>query len=133
MAKEISQRQLRFSQEVQRILSSIFHQRRYAIFDREDIDVTVWKVESSSDLKVCRIFIMLLGGGSKNVSQGELKLLLKKKSGKIRHFLSQSLYASFVPKLMFVFDASFENLCSVQRLLDQNLKSLVEKNQWMDG
>ena len=77
---------------------------------------SVLRVETTQDLKYCKIFISVLGNDEekKEVMKG-----LKSASGYIRHLLAERINLRITPELMFRLDDSVEYGIKMSKLIEQ--------------
>ena len=83
---------------------------------RIGVMTSVLRVETTQDLKYCKIFISVLGNDEekKEVMKG-----LKSASGYIRHLLAERINLRITPELMFRLDDSVEYGIKMSKLIAQ--------------
>ena len=83
---------------------------------RIGVMTSVLRVETTQDLKYCKIFITVLGNDEekKEVMKG-----LKSASGYIRHLLAERINLRITPELMFRLDDSVEYGIKMSKLIEQ--------------
>jgi len=111
---EPSQRQIRFSEVIRRIISENIN--IINIFDNEEElkSVTVSFVKVSKDLKVASVYIMPLGGKNKEKILevfNENKFLFQKAIS------NEKLKVKYTPKIKFYLDDTFDEAQKIQKLL----------------
>lgn len=115
--------------EVQREMSEII---RTQVKDPrlKDAMVTVTGAEVSPDLKYCKVYISVLGGGSdsrKEVIEG-----LKSAVGFIRRELAARVNLRNTPEITFVADTSIEYGVNMTHLINEVTKDLKDDAQGTD-
>ncbi len=85
---------------------------------------TVIRVDTTQDLKYCKIYVSVLGNeeDKKSVMEG-----LKNASGFIRRLIAQRVNLRFTPELIFKLDESTEYAVRMNQLIDQISKDLATK------
>ena len=85
---------------------------------------TVIRVDTTQDLKDCKIFISVLGNDDdkKSVMQG-----LKNANGFIRRLIAQRINLRFTPELIFKLDESTEYAVRMNQLIDEISKDLATR------
>ena len=86
--------------------------------------VSVTKVETTNDLKYCKIFISVLGGPEEKSGTMEG---LRAAAGFIRRELASRVNLRNTPELTFVLDESMERGFKLARLIDEVNKPLKER------
>ena len=83
---------------------------------RIGVMTSVLRVETTQDLKYCKIFISVLGNDEekKEVMKG-----LKSASGYIRHLLAERINLRITPELMFRLDDSVKYGIKMAKLIEQ--------------
>ncbi|MCD8037428.1 MAG: 30S ribosome-binding factor RbfA [Clostridiales bacterium] len=83
---------------------------------RIGVMTSVLRVETTQDLKYCKIFISVLGNDEEkaNVMKG-----LKSASGYIRHLLAERINLRITPELIFKLDDSVEYGIKMSKLIEQ--------------
>ncbi len=83
---------------------------------RIGVITSVLRVETTQDLKYCKVFISVLGNDEEkaNVMKG-----LKSASGYIRHLLAERINLRITPELSFKLDDSVEYGIKMSKLIDR--------------
>ena len=92
---------------------------------RVSIITSVVAVDTSVDLKHCKIFVSVLGDGEqkKDVMKG-----LKNAKGFVRKLLAQRINLRNTPEINFVLDESLEEGIRINQLIDEAMKSIPSHN-----
>lgn len=109
----------RINDELQKELSNII---RMDVKDPRICSLTsVLRVETTQDLKYCKVFISVLGDeeDKKSVMKG-----LKNASGFIRRLIAQRVNLRITPELIFKLDDSVEYAVRMNKLIDEVTKDL---------
>lgn len=123
--KPEGQRGLKVSEEIRRILSSIFLENTFWEQRLEASSVAVTEVRISADLRNARVFVLPLSGSG---TKSSLINDLTKATPRIRKALGQKLRLRVVPELIFQLDNSFENFSQIDNLLnDPKVLKDIEK------
>ena len=85
---------------------------------------SVIRVETTQDLKYCKVYVSVLGGDTEkeNVMKG-----LKNASGFIRRLIAQRINLRYTPEFTFRLDESAEYAIHMEQLIDQISKDLKER------
>ena len=85
---------------------------------------SVIRVETTQDLKYCKVYVSVLGGDTEkeNVMKG-----LKNASGFIRRLIAQRINLRYTPEFTFKLDESAEYAIHMEQLIDQISKDLKER------
>lgn len=85
---------------------------------------SVVRVETTPDLKYCKVFVSVLGNDEEknSVMQG-----LKNASGFIRRLIAQRINLRFTPEFSFKLDESAEYAIHMNQLINKISKDLKEK------
>lgn len=113
MQKKNSNRMDRVNEEFKRELSKIIDQG----LKNPNITglISVTKVKTSSDLKIARVYISILGSKSKkNTLEG-----IKKASGFIRTELARRVNLRYTPELIFELDETLEYGAKIEKILKE--------------
>lgn len=116
--KKTNNRITRINEEIRHELSSII---RTGLKDPRVSPMTsVLRVETTPDLKHCKIFISVLGDDEvrKNTDEG-----LKSSSGYIKGELARKVNLRVTPELHFVMDQSIEYGINMSKLIDDVIKN----------
>ena len=91
---------------------------------------SVVRVETTPDLKYCKIYVSVLGDEAQkdSVMKG-----LKNASGFIRHQLAQRVNLRFTPELTFKLDESAEYAVRMNQLMEQIAKDRQEREVHEDA
>jgi ribosome-binding factor A len=107
-------RMIRINDEIQRELSNII---RSEVKDPRIGSLTsVIRVETTSDLKYCKVFISVLGNDEEK--DGVMKGL-KNAGGFIRHLLAERVNLRNTPELLFKLDNSVEYSVRMNKLINE--------------
>lgn len=107
-------RMIRINDEIQRELSQII---RAEVKDPRIGSLTsVIRVETTSDLKYCKVFISVLGNDEEK--DGVMKGL-KNAGGYIRHLLAERVNLRNTPELLFKLDNSVEYSVRMNALINE--------------
>ncbi|MGE4215408.1 MAG: 30S ribosome-binding factor RbfA [Anaerotignaceae bacterium] len=107
-------RMIRINDEIQRELSQII---RAEVKDPRIGSLTsVIRVETTSDLKYCKVFISVLGNDEEK--DGVMKGL-KNAGGYIRHLLAERVNLRNTPELLFKLDSSVEYSVRMNALINE--------------
>lgn len=110
----MSYRAARAQEDVQRELSAILREMKDPRV--ADAMLTIVKIDLSSDLSSCRVFVSSLTGGEK---AAQAVKVLKTAAGFIRHELGQRLELRHTPELRFIADSSIEHSADIARILNR--------------
>ena len=109
---EPSQRQIRFSELIRKIISDAL-KKNFILDDKIEIgSVTVSFVEVSKDLRIASVYIMPLGGYNK---EEILNLLNGNKFFFQKIILKEKLKTKYTPKIKFYLDNTFEESQKIQK------------------
>jgi ribosome-binding factor A len=111
--KEPSQRQLRVSQEIRKILIDIIESGDLWNPLIEGKTISVTQVDISPDLKNCDAYIMTLGG--ENVDEAAKGLNDAK--GFIRKLMGKELTIRYTPQITFKIDETFDQAAKINEIL----------------
>ena len=109
-----SQRQIRFSEVIRRIISDVL--RKNSIFNNE-IELgsaTVSFVNLSKDLRNASVYVMPLGGNDKKKF---LDLMNENRHFFQKAILKEKLKIKYIPKIKFYLDDIFDESQKIQKLL----------------
>lgn len=104
----------RINDEIMREVSQIL---RAEIKDpRIGVMTSVIRVDTTQDLKYCKIYVSVLGNeeDKKSVMEG-----LKNANGFIRHLIAERINLRFTPELTFKLDDSVEYAVRMTKLIDE--------------
>lgn len=103
----------RINEDVQRILAELLRKVKDPRVNQGLISVT--DVETTNDLRYCKVYISVLG------LQDEKELMkgLKSASGYLRRELGAQLKLRYTPELVFVLDRSIEHGARINEILAQ--------------
>lgn len=124
MPKEFSRAE-RVGDAIQRELSQVI---RNEIRDPRVGMVSVNAVQVSRDLSVAKVYVTFVDN-PKNVEPSERVAVLEKASGFLRTAISHDIRMRSVPQLRFLFDETVYKALEISDLIDQAIKSDVEKHQ----
>ncbi len=116
-SREKTQRQLKVSEQIKRIIADIFMKEGFSNISGSYITVT--QADISPDLKNCKIFVDIFG-------ENESKILkeLNQASPSFRRLLGRQLKSRSTPELSFFQDQSTKNALEISNLIDKELKKL---------
>lgn len=112
-SKQPSHRQLRVGEEIRHILAAILTRGDLPDPAFESLHLTISEVRISPDFRNATIFVMPLGGESRD----EAMALLKQYAPYLRHLLSKRMTLRHVPALKFVLDSSFDYAQKIDTLI----------------
>jgi len=101
----------RINDDIQRVLSTHLRNIKDPRVNQGMISVTA--VETTSDLRHCKVYLSVFG----LQSEKELMKGLKSASGHLRHELGQSLSLRYTPELKFELDKSIERGAEINKIL----------------
>ena len=107
----------RINDEIMKQLSQII---RFEVKDpRINAMTSVIRVDTTTDLKYCKVFVSVLGNEEEkqNVMKG-----LKNAGGFIRHLVAERINLRFTPELQFKLDESTEYAIHMNQLMEQVAK-----------
>lgn len=87
---------------------------------------SVVHVDTTQDLKYCKVFVSVLGNDDEkeSVMKG-----LRNATGFIRRLIAQRVNLRFTPELIFKLDESAEYAIHMEQLIKQITKDLKERNE----
>tara|TARA_B100001964_G_C13949221_1_gene472535 strand:- start:245 stop:625 length:381 start_codon:yes stop_codon:yes gene_type:complete len=111
---EPSQRQIRFSEIIRKIISDTI-KKSFIVNDEIELSsVTTSFVRISKDLRTAAVYIMPLGGHKK---EEILNLINENKHIFQKAISKEKLKTKYIPKIKFYLDDSFEEAQRIQKLL----------------
>ncbi len=120
--KKGSNRMIRINDEIQKEISGII---RGDLKDpRIGVITSVLKVDTTADLKYCKVYISVLGDDSK---KEEVIGVLKNASGYVRSLVAQRINLRVTPEIKFILDDSLEYSFKMDSLIKSVVKSDEEK------
>ena len=115
--KKGSNRMIRINDEIQKEISSII---RGDLKDpRIGVITSVLKVDTTADLKYCKVYISVLGDDGK---KDEVMGVLKNAAGFIRSLIAQRINLRVTPELKFILDDSLEYSFKIDSLIRSVVK-----------
>ena len=115
----------RINDELQKELSQIV---RGELKDpRIDVMTSVIRVETTQDLKFCKVFVSVLGNEEEKAS---VMKGLKNAAGFMRHLIAERINLRITPELIFKLDESAEYAVRMNQLMEQISQ---ERKQREDG
>lgn len=118
--KKGSNRMIRINDELQKEISEII---RSDLKDpRVGVITSVLKVDTTNDLKYCKVYVSVLGDDEK---KQEVMSVLKNASGFIRSLIANRINLRLTPELKFILDDSLEYSFKI----DSIIKSISEDNK----
>jgi ribosome-binding factor A len=110
--KKTSNRMIRINDEIQKEISQII---RSDLKDpRVGVITSVLKVDTTNDLKYCKVFVSVLGDDDK---KAEVLEVLKKASGFIRSLIANRINLRVTPELTFILDDSLEYSFKIDKII----------------
>ena len=109
-----SQRQIRFSELIRSLISECLLVEDFYDLELKTTSVTVSYVRMSKDLRLANVYVMPLGGESKN------NIIDKLNDNKyvFQKFLSKAkINSKFTPKINFFLDDTFDEAEKIEKLL----------------
>jgi ribosome-binding factor A len=112
--RKVNTRMIRINDEIQREAANII---RSEVKDpRIGTLTSVIKVETTSDLKYCKIYVSVLGNDEE---KQEVMKGLKNASGFIRHLLAERINLRNTPEITFKLDDSLEYAMRMDKLIKE--------------
>lgn len=122
--KKNSNRMIRINDEIQKELSQIL---RSDLKDpRVGVITSVLKVDTTNDLKYCKVYISVLGDEDK---KQEVMSVIKNATGYIRSLIANRINLRVTPEFKFILDDSLEYSFKI----DSIIKSVCNTNESEDG
>ena len=112
---EFSQRQLRVSELIKRITSSILLDSNFYDENKKNYSASVSEVRCSPDLKIATVYVLPIS----RVGSDELTFFLEKKKSEIRHALGKKLSLKFLPQLRFKADELIEQIEKTNKIFEE--------------
>ena len=112
---EFSQRQLRVSELIKRIISSILLDSNFYDENKTNFSASVSEVRCSPDLKIATIYVLPVS----RVDSQELTFFLERKKSEIRHALGKKLTLKFLPELRFKADELIEQIEKTNKIFEE--------------
>jgi ribosome-binding factor A len=110
--KKNSNRMIRINDEIMKEISNIL---RSDIKDpRVGIVTSVSKVDTTNDLKYCKVYISILGDDEK---RKETMDVIKKASGFIRSLVARRINLRITPEFTFILDDSLDYSFKIDKIL----------------
>lgn len=97
---------------------------------RVGVMTSVVRVETTADLKYCKVYVSVLGDDEQKAS---VMKGLKNASGFMRHLLAERVNLRVTPELMFKLDESAEYAVHMNQLMDQISKERKEREVQSDA
>ena len=110
--KEPSQRQLRVSQEIKKVITSVLERGDFRSEEIRHAFITVTEVRVSADLKYAFAYIMTLNG--KNL--GIVLEMLNAEKGIFKKEIASKLQLRYTPELTFRVDDTFAEVDRIEKL-----------------
>ncbi len=86
---------------------------------------SVTKVDTTNDLKICKIYVSVLGGEE---NKKDTLVALKNASGFIRKELAKRINLRITPELTFLIDDTAEYAARLEALIDKATKGLSDSD-----
>ena len=107
-------RMIRINDEIKKEVSEIL---RSELKDpRVGVITSVLKVETTNDLKYCKVYVSILGDDEK---KNEVMEVLKNATGFIRKQIAMKINLRNTPEFKFVLDDSLEYSIKISKLIDE--------------
>ena len=110
----MSFRAARTQEDVQRELSAILREMKDPRV--ADAMLSIVKIDLSSDLSSCKVFVSSLAGGEKGQ---EAVKVLKSAAGFIRRELGNRMKLRHTPEIRFIADSSIEHSADIAKILNR--------------
>lgn len=121
-------RMIRVNDEIQKEISQII---RGDLKDpRIGVITSVLKVDTTNDLKYCKVYISVLGDEEK---KKEVMGVLKNASGFIRSLVANRINLRVTPELKFILDDSLEYSFKIDSLIRSVVKDDPEETEDTEG
>lgn len=120
-----SQRMLRVGEVIRRTLSEVL--MRGDIHDPElnDLSITVSEVSVTGDLRIATVYVMPLGGKSKE----DAIAFLARNKGELRRIIGRKAGLKFAPDLRFRIDDTFDRMDNTRRMFsDENVRRDLDED-----
>ena len=122
--KKGSNRMIRINDEIQKEISAII---RGDLKDpRVGVITSVLKVDTTNDLKYCKVYISVLGDDEK---KQEVMGVLKNAAGFIRSLIAQRINLRLTPELKFILDDFLEYSFKIDSLIRSVVKDDEENTE----
>ncbi len=122
--KKGSNRMIRINDEIQREISEII---RSDLKDpRVGVITSVLKVDTTNDLKYCKVYISVLGDDDK---KQEVMSVLKNAAGFIRSLIANRINLRQTPELKFILDDSLEYSFKIDSIIRSISEDSEEDNE----
>ena len=105
-------RMIRINDEIKKELSEIL--RADMKDPRIGVITSVIKVDTTNDLKYCKVYISVLGNDEK---KAEVMEVLKKASGYIRSLIANRINLRITPEFRFILDDSLEYSFKIDKII----------------
>ena len=112
---EFSQRQLRVSELIKRVTSSILLDSNFYDENKKNYSASVSEVRCSPDLKIATVYVLPIS----RVASVELISFLEKKKGEIRYSLGKKLTLKFLPELRFKADELIKQIEKTNKMFEE--------------
>jgi ribosome-binding factor A len=90
--------------------------------------ITITSTELSDDLKLLKVYYSLIDI-SKKYNKNDTQLALDNAAGFIRFRIGEEIDLRVIPKIQFIFDASFERAQRIFNLIDEISKESEDKEE----
>ena len=104
----------RTNDDIRFVLSRLLPQVKDPRVKQGDL-VSITRVDTTGDLRYCKVFISVLG----ELNEKEFKKGLKSAAHWLRHELGQSLNLRYTPELIFELDKSIEHGAYINSLIEK--------------
>ncbi len=110
--KKNSSRMIRINDEIKKELSEIF--RADMKDPRIGVITSVIKVDTTNDLKYCKVYVSVLGDDEK---KAEVMEVIKNASGYIRSLIANRINLRITPEFRFILDDSLEYSFRIDKII----------------
>lgn len=117
--KEQSQRQLRASQELHKVLSDCFRKNARLDIRLHSYPLNITKVNISADFKIVNCFFLPF---NTQFTVEDIIDALELSKFHIRDYVTRNVNLKFSPEIKFYYDSTFENINKIEQLLGNNTK-----------
>lgn len=112
-ARGPSQRQLRAGEQLRHIIAETMSRGHFHNERLLDANITVAEVRITPDLKIAKVFVMILGGGDME----DILEALNEEAPVFQKEIGRQQSMKFTPKVHFVRDESFDEAQKIEALL----------------
>lgn len=106
---------IRINDEIKKEVSTIL---RGELKDpRVGVITSVLKVDTTNDLKYCKIFVSILGDDEKKEEVMEVMQVLNRASGFVRSLIAKRINLRVTPEIKFILDDSLEYSFKIDKII----------------